>query len=43
MLYSEVIIKKHTNVNAVLDYHLRRKLKKTITKNSLYNKSKTND
>ncbi len=38
MLYKEHIIKKSMHASWLLDYHLRRKLKKKASKNSLYNK-----
>lgn len=41
MLYQETKAKNHLPTNVVLDYHKRRKLKKTAPKNSLYIKSKT--
>ena len=43
MLYQKAKPEKHPYANVVLDYHLRRKIKNIKTKNSLYNKSKTND
>jgi|GEM_PF-4843586 len=38
MLYKKQIIKQNMNSNALSDFHLRRKLKKEVPKNSLYNK-----
>jgi len=43
MLYQEIKIKKSIHTNHVFDYHKRRKLKKKITKNSLYNKREINN